>query len=659
LVSTVPIALLTALAALIGLGRAGPAFAAPSTGRSYYSADNTTDAYGGSGLTWHGTPGYGSGHTGAAGDRSFVVSSTNSLSVGDPTAGNFGTGAFTLHLYTRLAAGGIRREILSKRVGCAGGSFLDLRAGSSFGGVYFEIQDSATFGFHVMNSADVLDGSWHEITASRNGTVARLTVDGTTTSATSSAVINISNTAPMLFGDGPCTGVDGTTRGDGQLDDISFGPGTVVVGPPPPPTSPVPPPPASRSASTSVPSGTRHGPGTTAEAGPRASASGAGSSRPSSRAPTRSQPAAPARTGSAAAIPSQPSARTPSPAAPRARAGPAGPGPPARTSHQASVRFVESIPSPAAVESRPWTVAQNALLAILLLTLLALPIGVVNDTAEANSHRFAALTGRLRLRTTMDWTLPARFTLGLGAVAVAGAVIYSFVQPNLGVDLSSLSLVLGLAIAFVVLNLAKEGSRAMYLHRAFAASSGLRLFPAFTLVAVVCAVISRAIRFEPGLILGALAGLEIPSELSVAQKGKAATVAASAVAAVGLAAWFVRSDIGGGGFAATVVRVMLTAIVAAAAQYLAFGLVPLSFLGGAALFAWSKPVWAGFAGLGAFAFMHVLLHRTASSFTSRVTYLAVLLAIYLAAAAAFWAWFRFRPIRDDPSSAEPPARVDP
>jgi type VI protein secretion system component VasK len=89
--------------------------------------------------------------------------------------------------------------------------------------------------------------------------------------------------------------------------------------------------------------------------------------------------------------------------------------------------------------------------------------------------------------------------------------------------------------------------------------------------------------------------------------------------------------------------VALTTIVVAAAETLAFGLLPLSFLEGAALFEWSKAVWAAFAVLGAFAFVHVLLHPAsgAGEFAGRIGYLLVLLGIYFAVALSFWAWFRF------------------
>src|SRR5215469_2122683 len=159
-----------------------PADAQVNSAPSFYSADSTADSYGGAQVSWSGKPAYGTGHTGAAGDRAFLIGPGGVLTVNDPTAGTFSTGDFTVHLFTRLGpGGGISQEVLSKRDGCSGGSFLDLRAGPRFGGgVYAEVQDNKNFGFHVHNPVNILDGAWHEITVIRAATVVSLTVDATT-----------------------------------------------------------------------------------------------------------------------------------------------------------------------------------------------------------------------------------------------------------------------------------------------------------------------------------------------------------------------------------------------------------------------------------------------------------------------------------------------
>jgi hypothetical protein len=99
-----------------------------------------------------------------------------------------------------------------------------------------------------------------------------------------------------------------------------------------------------------------------------------------------------------------------------------------------------------------------------------------------------------------------------------------------------------------------------------------------------------------------------------------------------------------GSFLPDTLDAALTAVAGAAAGNVVFMLVPLGFLDGAALFRWSKVVWAVLAGIGAFVFVHVLLGASsdAGALAGRGTFLAVLVGAYLLAAAAFWAWFHYR-----------------
>lgn len=646
------------LAALCGLFALfcwpAPADAQVNAAPNFYSADSTTDAYGGPGVSWQGTPSYRDGHTGAPGDRAFSIGPGGVLAVNDPTVGNFGTGDFTLHLFTRLdPGGGISQEILSKRAVCGGGSFLDLRAGPRFGGVYFELQDAANFGFHVRDHANILDGAWHEITMIRAGNTVSLTVDHRTTVRHTNGVANLDNPAPMRFGDGPCSAGRGrlgdlTTRGTGELDDISFGPGTSVIGPPalrPAAPAPAPAPVAPVPSPTAVPTPAPQTPVT---------------------APAFPEPVAPGSTSAETAAPPAPAPATPALPAPPPPGPPAAPAVPPAPHHPsqalpgggehpargpAAVAFANSLPSPSQVNMTIKAVAQDGSLAILLLALLSLPIGLINDTLASNADRLAAFferVRRLRSRYVTTETVRIPVIVGLFAVAVLGAVEYGFIEPSFGFDISSMSMVAGLAASFIALSLIGL-LKVFYVRRAYEVPSVLQVFPVFALIGIACVVVSRSVDLQPGLILGTLAGMATLAELRTEQEGRAAAIGALTLLVAGTLAWFLREPLVAaagpeGSFLPSALDVTLTGIVVAAAETLAFGLLPISFLEGHVLFHWSKPIWAVFAVLGAFAFVHVLLHPEggAGDFANRVTYLLVLLGIYFAIAIAFWAWFRFR-----------------
>jgi hypothetical protein len=314
----------------------------------------------------------------------------------------------------------------------------------------------------------------------------------------------------------------------------------------------------------------------------------------------------------------------------------------------AAVAFADALPSPAEVRWDLGAIAQSLLLTIVLLVLLALPVGVVNSTAAANAGRIGAALSRLSVFTA--WSERISLSTAVTVVAAAGAVVYGFLEPSFGFDLSSLALVIGLALAFLVVTVAQHVSRSAYMDHWWGIRAQLAPFPGFLLLGVVAVVVSRVFGLEPGLILGTLVAFGTAKVLRADEEGPAVAVSAVSLTLLGLVAWLSRHSVvaaagSEGGFLAEVLAAALTAVAVAAAANLAFMLVPLGFLDGAALFRWSKTVWAVFAGIGMFAVVHVLLAASADAgaLAGRSTFLAVVLGAYLLGAAAFWTWFRYRP----------------
>jgi hypothetical protein len=89
-------------------------------------------------------------------------------------------------------------------------------------------------------------------------------------------------------------------------------------------------------------------------------------------------------------------------------------------------------------------------------------------------------------------------------------------------------------------------------------------------------------------------------------------------------------------------------------QALVFGFVPVRFLPGAKVWAWSKRVWALLFTIGMFGFLHVLLHPE-DDYEGSLTTMIVLFVAFAAASGAFWAYFRYRKPAgpDDAESTEP------
>lgn len=143
---------------------------------------------------------------------SFVQCSTN--------LGNFGQSDFTIVAWVETMTGG---GLVEKRVGCSAGSFFDVRINRPQfpNEVLFEVSGSETYAPFVTAPVSLSDGNWHQIAVSREGTTLRCFVDSVESLETNAAVIdNVQNSAPLQIGLSSCTGMDGTPKFVGAIDEM-------------------------------------------------------------------------------------------------------------------------------------------------------------------------------------------------------------------------------------------------------------------------------------------------------------------------------------------------------------------------------------------------------------------------------------------------------
>lgn len=142
------------------------------------------------------------------------------------TAGNFGTGDFTIAFWLRNAAQIANLEILSKRPTCNFGSQFDIRGGNgpNGAGLYLEAYSNASAANKLLVPATgILDDNWHHIVFRRKGTTVVAARDGIVINTiVTNGVTNISNSAALRLAGGPCVNFDGTVRYQGLLDDLRF-----------------------------------------------------------------------------------------------------------------------------------------------------------------------------------------------------------------------------------------------------------------------------------------------------------------------------------------------------------------------------------------------------------------------------------------------------
>jgi hypothetical protein len=314
--------------------------------------------------------------------------------------------------------------------------------------------------------------------------------------------------------------------------------------------------------------------------------------------------------------------------------------------------------SPAEAFSDAGRVAQNALLAATLVLLLVFPSQLFNSTWEQNHERIERTIRRIR--RAQPPAEPGESTRGriaraarFLAVAVVGAIIAGFLDPDFGFNQPSAALVLGVLLSILIAlgaaGLAGVGYRRA---RGLPVASALAAVPAGLIIAAGCVVISRLVDFRPGYLYGLVGGLAFGAALDQRDEGRAELATLYAGLVIALAAWLAFGPVSTAankpspGFITQTADGMLSGLFIGGIEGLLFGLLPLRFLPGHRVARWSWVAWGLTAGVASFVFVNVLL-RPESGYlgTSTTASVAVTYGLFVGfgvASVLFWAWFRLR-----------------
>jgi hypothetical protein len=321
--------------------------------------------------------------------------------------------------------------------------------------------------------------------------------------------------------------------------------------------------------------------------------------------------------------------------------------PPNRSVVVASVEDVRQVSTSGSV------LLTNVLLAAGLLVLIPFPSELFDSTLKEHPDevrrwfRFIPLRrGRHRLSAWIGsrWVAFPLFTL-------AAAALYSLLDPGFGLTSPSLALYLGLVVALVVVTLGFNLPGLLHLRFVQCEMPRLRVLPWTLPIAAACVLVSRLADVHPGYVYGLLAGYTFEGEYSKRAEGRAAAISTAVLFALSIVAWLAWTPVKaaaeqpGAGFGLLVLDAMLAMIFVVGLETMAFGLVPLRFLDGEKIVAWSRVVWALLFAAGVFGLLHVLLNpRSGYLATARggVVTLILLFVAFGTASFAMWAYFRFR-----------------
>jgi hypothetical protein len=306
------------------------------------------------------------------------------------------------------------------------------------------------------------------------------------------------------------------------------------------------------------------------------------------------------------------------------------------------------------ISTKAGDLARSALGAVLLLALVVFPAELFNSTLSEHYDEVRGWFGPLARAADRAAGAVGRIPSVVGFVVFAAiaALIGCLLDPHFGLDSASIALFLGIFGGFVAVTLAFGFVERRYMSRRHEDRGILKVLPGTLLIGAICVLVSRIAGFQPGYLYGLLAGFVFAHELSDDEEGRLTAVSALFILLVSLVAWVVWTPFGhmAGHANPNIVVLLIDALLAsvfiAGIESLVFGLVPMRFLEGEALYRWKKVVWGVVYALSLFAFVHILLHPgvTYSQTTSKHAFLIalVLFAIFAALSVGFWAFFRFR-----------------
>jgi hypothetical protein len=352
------------------------------------------------------------------------------------------------------------------------------------------------------------------------------------------------------------------------------------------------------------------------------------------------------------------------------------PTPEAPQTNGARSRLIDNFPLFSQLSSSPATIGTNLALSLLLLFLILLACSVFNQTLEENhdalATRFAATFAPFGAvlgwlghgeesidEGTVRWASLPRLALIL---AIVGA-IYSGLDPDFGLNRTTLALVISLTVGVGLLTTIYEGSQILLSSRAFGARGSLELEPLGILIAIASVLLTRITSLHPGIVLGVIAGAVV-SAPDTREQGKVVLGAMVGMLVMSMVALLLVEPLrsvsnSSSEWYAVIPETVAVTLFVGGVEGLLFNLLPLEFMEGRTVWRWSRRAWLLLTLTVVFVFFHVVVNRT-DSYTSvaEATGVRALFAIAVVCvllASAFWLFCRYKFGGEEPvpEAAEP------
>lgn len=343
-------------------------------------------------------------------------------------------------------------------------------------------------------------------------------------------------------------------------------------------------------------------------------------------------------------------------------------GHPAAATHLFTVRtrsihrpqLVSSLHLPSQVPLGAKELGLSALAAAALVLLVGMPSELFDNTLTENYAE---------VRRWFRWGAPllrpfARLshrTLAVILLLVA-ALLFATLNPGFGFDGSSAATMIGLLVSLLVVAFVFSLPTLVHMRRRYGEPAALDILPFGLVIAALCVLASRLLHFQPGYLYGGVVGVAFGQKMAEEEDGPVTAASTAAMLVTAVLAWLVWAAVqrpasgSSPGPVLVVAETALAAVTVIGIESAVMNLLPMRFMAGSKVAAWSRAVWAGLFGLSLFAFIEILL-RPGSGYVSRsstasAVAVAVVFGSFALASVVFWSYFRFRRPRPDGGNVE-------
>jgi len=273
--------------------------------------------------------------------------------------------------------------------------------------------------------------------------------------------------------------------------------------------------------------------------------------------------------------------------------------------------------SPAEILSNPLAVVTAGSLGLALVLLVLVPAEFFGEALANHYGSMAGFFARRRgLKRVVDgvgeWIETHRFLAGAALVFVT-SVVFCFIDPSFGFDLTSLRLLLSCAASILLVNFLSSGITERIAEKAWQVPTRLEVMPWGLAIAIVGVIASRILNFSPGFLIGSIIGVSVIGAVSKKLESRVILLWSGVVWAIAMVAWVLAPLVPAlpatdpAAFFTGLLGDSLTATAAAGLTALLVALLPIALFDGGVLFKNSKRRWAIAFGIAVASFSLVVL----------------------------------------------------